>query len=682
MNFNLGRRGLSLLVTLLVPLFALDGQSIAGPREQLVRAAEQLDTAIARYDDDAIAAAADAIRRVIEANPRFAEAYVRLGEALLWLDAPDRAQEHFADARALRYRGVDLPLLEARLQALRGDLAAAAETYDTILAAAPYTEEARVGRAIVALAGGSTDAALRELQDLSRRFPENRQLLAALARVTRERGETAAFERYLRLALQYHGDAASIQLMAARFALDEGNTADARAHGQTATALAPALTEAWEILAEAAMRDGDVSRALAHYEELIRLEPDNHRAWYARGELQARAGNLEDARRSWERAMRIRPDFEFARYALENTVLESRDLDDPLRAELAARYRETGGRLEDRFLSRQAERQYRRGLQLNPFDGVLRARLAELYLQQDMPARYLQELEIIRSRDLAGDEPGLIPSQRLSDAIEAYRGVLRNSVAVSWDVDQFTAPRPRTTIALVARQRAGPRLPGAARHLAQYVASLLEGSQNVEHVSVTVSDEPVSALVGRYRRDGAERLAVLDISLDDRSISIFSQLIATGTAELIRTSTTRRSGNGRVDAVARRVAAEIDGTLPVQGTVLRRRFERLVISLGAVDGLVPEQEIEFVAEPDGLPLGTGTVIDVDDLVAEVSYSPDGPDNLTTGDRAIPGPRPTDDEPEDDPEEETQEEAETPPATPVETPPSDLRQTVTELFRIR
>jgi len=637
-------RGVSRLVAVIL-LAVLPGasggaahaQESIRPQQLLHQASTDLQIAIERYDSNAIAAAADSIRRVIEANPQFGEAWVRLGEALLWLGDYARAGDAFQRASALRYRAVDLPLLQARLAVLQGDLAAAGQIYDGILAATPYNEEARVGRAVLNLSAGTTDAAVRTLQELSRRFPENRQLLAALTRITYDRGDLDQFERYLQLALQYHGDAASIQLLAADYAIRQGDFERATFHARNATSLAPDLADAWLILARAAIGAGEPDRALAHYEELIRIDPTDHRAWYARGELLAGNGSLDDARRSWNRALEIRPDFELARIALENTVIDELPLDDSRRAELAAAYRESGRQLQARYLSRQAERHYRRGLQLNPFDGVLRARIAELYLQQGMNARYLEELTVIRDRGLTGTAAGLLTDQQLQDRIDVYTAALRDSVAVSWSVDQFTAPRPRTAVAVVVRQSAGEVLPGADRHVARYVGSLLQSSQNVDVTATAASAQPGSRLVGAYRRQGADLLALIDYAGGDRSVDARLRVIRTATAETVTDVTVRRSGNGRVDAVASTLAAAIEAQVVPRGTVLQRNFERVLISLGAVDGLQPDDSVAFTAQPAGTDLGTGTIAAVDDLVAEAVYRPDGPDNLTTGDMAVAVP---------------------------------------------
>lgn len=662
------------LVLLLTPWF-LWAQASESPRALLSEASEALESAVGRYDNDDIAAAADRIRRVIALNPHFGEAYVRLGEALIWLEDYEGADQALAEARSLRYRGAELALLEARLDVLTGDVESARRRYDTLLQEQPYQEAARVGRAILRLAEGATDSVVRDLQDLTRRFPENRQLLAALMRVMRERGNGQQLQEYLDLALTYHGDSASIQLLAAEYAFQSDDYDRAEFHARNAVALAPTLTEAWLIMAQTAIHFGDLQRARAHYEELLRIDPENHRAWYARGELQARSDRIEDARRSWERALEIRPDFELARIALENTAIQNLDLDHPLRAELAEDYRQSGAELRDRFLNRQAERHFRRGLQLNPFDPVLRAAIADLYLQRGWEARYLAELEVMQARDLAAELSGALSEEELQDRLNVYRARLRNNPATVWGVDQFTAFRPRTSIFLVTRNAGPATLPGADRHLGDYAAGLLEGSQQIDIADTVTTDAPVSDLVRMARQEDAVLLAVIEVGLQDRSAAVQLQLVETTSTRSRANITFRRSGNNRIDDTMQALTEEIVSQVEPQGAVLRRRFEEVLISLGRIDGVSAEDTIRFVSVPGSQELGTGEVTEVDDLVAVVRYQPVGPDNLTVGDFAsIVSDAEGNEEIEatDDGEEELDPQGQT----------SQLREIVQQLFQVR
>ncbi len=663
-----------LLVAYLLSSPGTPGQSPESPRSLLSEASAALEDAVDRYDNDGIAAAADRIRRVINLNPRFAEAHLRLGEALIWLGDYDGAARALADAATLRYRGVDLALLEARLAVLTGDLQRARERYESVLADQPNQEAARVGRAILRLADGATETIVRDLQQLSRRFPENRQLLAALMRIMLDRGDTEQLRRYVDLAVTYHGESASIQLLAAEYSFQSRDFDRAQFHARNAVTLAPSLVEARRILAQTALRNGNSEEAREHYEQLLRIEPENHEAWYARGELQARADEIEAGERSWERALEIRPDFELARIALENTAIRELAMESELRERLAEDYRRSGSNLRDRFLNRQAERHFRRGLQLNPFDPVLRAAIADLYLQRGWEARYLAELEVIQERELTSDLEGALSDQELQDRLDIYRARLRSSPATEWEVDQFTVSRPRTAVFLVSRTTGPATLVGADRHIGDYTAGLLQGSQRLEISDSTTAADPVSVLVRPAREADADLLAVLDVELRDRSASVRLQLIETDSTRVRIDRTFRRSGNGRLSSLTQALTEAIEEHVELRGSVVRRRFEEVLISLGRIDGIATDDVIRFISVPGLQDLGTGTVSEVDDLVAVVTYEPDGSDNLTVGDHARISP-------EEDPE-ETDETNETEEAPSRNEQTSQLRERVQQLFQVR
>lgn len=637
--------------------------------EFLQRGERALREGIHRYDANLLVEAADSFRRALDRNPRYAAARVGLAEALIWLEDYPQANRQIGLARDLFYRGVDLDLLEARLMVLTDRRDEARRLYDAILRERPYNPEAQIGRAVLALGEGLTEGSVRRLRLLGQRYPENRQLLTALVETAALRGERDAERRYLATALQYHGDVPSIQLVAARRALEEGDAERAEYHARNAVGLAPLAEEGWLLLAGAAHLQGRSDQARTHYEQLITLDPENHRAWYARGVLAEASGDVTTAYRSWDRALRIRPDYELARIARENTLMSREPLDSPRRAEAALAYRRSGRELEERFLHRQAERHYRRGLQISPFDTVLRLQLADLYRAQDLRGRYLQELEIIAELGAADRD--------IRERIETFRGLRRDAPAVVWDRDQFTAPRFRTGVALFHRQSRGTFEPDASRHLAEYVASLLRTSQDISISTVEAvgtieegSGERIQA-VARAREVNADLIMILNADISEERVRLDLELLDRRTADPILVQTLIREGIGRVERAARDAAHQVAGQVPSIGVVIDRRFDRVLVSIGSVDGLAMDDTVEFRREPWGEPLGSATVTAVDDLLAELRFLPAGPDRVTTGSYARP-------------EESQDESTETPAGQP---PPPDERMSlldeiVKHLFQVR
>lgn len=605
------------------------------PVELARRGHEELRRAAPVYDRDGLIAAADLFTRALTLNQQFAGAYMGLAEALLLLDQPERALAQITRARQLRAPATTTDILEAQIHIQLQDFQRAAALYDEVIRREPYNRDAQVARALLRGAEQMlADRALTRLAELERRFPEDRRLLSALVEFSVLRGDEPAARRYLAAALQYHGDIPSVQLVAARWALQNGDPERAEIHGRNTVRMAPTLEEGWLILARAALLQGNTSAARTHYEQLIVLDRDNYRAWYSRGVLSAAEGDRETAAVSFRESLRLQPAFEPPRLALEEMLMDL-PLEAGERRDAALYYRAVGGALEERFLDRQAERAYRRGLLLYPFDTELRRRLAQMYLRRQQIARYLQELEVIRS---LGDT-----SNDLEDRITAYSGALRDSPATRWDVDQFTAPRVRTEMSLHIRQSPETLEPGIATVVGQYLAHYLNMSQNAEVIARVDQDETATETLARARSTGAHRALLVDVTMGPTQIILDLQAVDPRTGEVLARRTIRRSGIDRVTRAVREAGDVVEQTVVPRGVVLQRRFDEAILSLGRVDGVEEGTQVQFLHRTTGAILGTGTVIAHDDLVAEVQVVADSPDRITAGVHVIPRVDPRDDD---------------------------------------
>jgi tetratricopeptide (TPR) repeat protein len=664
LEFSFRQQGRGWILLSLLFLFPpiLFGQTAVSPVELVRRAEEYLAAGREQYDRASLESAVETARRALESNERYGEAHLILAEAFVWLSAFDQAASHIESARSLRYGGIELDLLESRLAVLEGRFDDARRLFDDVLRKEPYNEDALVGRTLLNLADGFRPTE-RELLRLEQRYPRNRQLLISLVEISAEREDSRALRRYLDLALRHHGDSAVVQLTAARMALQEGDLEAAEFHGRNTVTIAPGMREGWLFLAEAARRAGKYGEAMNHYETLIRMDPQDHNGWYARGTLAARQGDRQEAFRSWDRALSIRPDYELATFAKEHHAMEELPLESPVRRELAAPYRRRGQELEEQYLFRQAEQMYRRGLQIFPFDTNLRRRLAELYLNQDMRGRYLRELEIMTELD---------DGRELTDEIEVYRSIRRDSVARLWDVDQFVLDRPRTAIAIFYRTTPETLEPNAGSETARYLESLLMSSQNAEIVTVAEeADSSRASLSASMGRAGADLGISMTVRMEDRRIVLTFELLPGNMTTPLLDGTVVRTGNDRMRNALREVARRVEEVIPVQGYVIDRRRSEVLVSFGSVDGVEPGESVDMYATPDNRFIGSAEVLRTDDLVSVVAWVPEGPDLLGTGDRVVF----RDPNGESDPSEDTTAESAAQPSAPG----SGLVQS---LFRLR
>ncbi len=611
-----------------IPLTPVGAQQQATPAALVEQAERDLRRAVPVYDRNGLITAADLFRRALAGNPQFARAHLGLAESLLWLGELESAAVSVAAARRLRAPATATDLMEARVRVRQGDFAAAQQLYREILRREPYNRDALIGRAVLQSAGENlSERSLGSLRDLERRFPEDRLLLSALVEFSLLRGEEEAARRYLASALTYHSDIPSVQLVAARWALEAGDPGRAELHARNVVRLAPTMEEGWLLLARAALLQDKPGEARTHYEQLIVLDDGNYRAWYSRGVLAARTGDRAGAVLSWNEALRIRPDFEIARIAREGAFFDL-PLQSPERETAALRYRILGAALEERFLNRQAERAYRRGLQLNPFDRVLRRQLADLYLRQGYRSRFVQELDLLLS---LGED-----SREVRELLESYRPTLRDLPATRWQVDQFTAPRPRTAVTLHYGQSITTLEPEIALGISDYLATYLNTSQNIVVAGIFEQKTVTTDSLADARRAGADRAVFLEVDHRDHSIRLDLVVADPATGTTILQRQILRSGVDSVTRAVRDVVVGITSVIVPQGVVLERRFERVLVSLGRVDGIEEDDLLEFTDQRRGVPLGSGRVVAVDDLVAEVVLNLERPDQLTVGAIVTPG----------------------------------------------
>ena len=614
---------IALAAACIAPIAAAEAQSVVS---QTRLARDTMERAAAGYDRDGLLDAVDGFERALAQNRSYTPAWVGLVRTQVLLEDFARAEEALQAAVELRHDPVELDLLRAQLATLAGDLATASERYAAVLQRQPYNEEARVAEAVLLLGNGTTATALRRLRGLTRSYPANRQLLTAIAVTPPPRHDRATRDEALQTLLTAHSGSASVQLLAAEFALADGRFERAEFHAANAVRLAPTYAPAWDLRARAAETAGTPATALEAYNRLIRIDPLNHRAWYARGLRAAELGDPELADQSWQRAVRAQPDYELARFALERMVLNSYDLGSRRRTELAETYLTSGRALQAELLDRQAERHFRRGLQLDPFSPALRRALAELYRLDDLPARYLNELELLI--ELGTTDPDV------AAIAEGQRANLADSVAVRWGIDQFSLARPRRRLLIVHRQDASTVEPAASAVFADYVRSLLQTSNDLE--SLPAQPHPGDAVGVRAAAREADADLVLEVTLAHRrrEARLGYALYRPPRRTPLLARSDAATGNDRLDRLARSATAAVASIIDPEAFVVARRGDVLAVSFGRADGLSIDDAVEL-SSGDGRVLGNGTIVAIDDLLAEVNYRPNGTDRLQIGDRARP-----------------------------------------------
>lgn len=560
-------------------------------------------------------------------NPSYYEAHKGMAEAYYRLDEYDQALASVRRAASLRRDDVRLQNLEGRIQIGLGNVAQAGRLFDQILARERNNIDALIGRAELAVAQGRTDEAARRYNEAIRLEPNERRALLALAILYDYLEESERAEQYIRLAVRYHPQNAVAHLLAAEHYLQRSRVLEAERHASTALTIEPQSTDALFTLAHLALIRADYDEVLDRVEQLLEIDRRDYRAWYLRGVSLAEIGNLDEALRSYRMALTVRPDEEIPRLAAEQALLDRTDVEDLRRHEFAQHHFVRARSFVDRNLFTRAMTAYRRGIQLDPYNREGRLGYAELFRLRGYRARYLQELRVMEEYGLG--------SPAIDDRIEAFESALADSVAVRWNVDQFSLAAARTRFEIFVHEApVTSDYPQSDHFLSRQFRNELLAYEAIEVPSDPLRSQNFAAAFREARRRNADYFVVLEFSQADRSFQVHARVYVGRTGTEIGSIRANRSGNDRVQRALHAVGGEVHAMIPLRGTVQQREAERLLVNLGSLHDVAVNDTLDIVrrgalvlrSDAPGYMysssdvLGTWRVTRVDDLVSEGTLS--------------------------------------------------------------
>ncbi len=592
--------------------------------------AGDLTTAVQRYRD------------AVRMNEGYRDAWVGLARAYRELNELNEALDAVREARRQASRDTTVINLEGDIQLMRGALAEARTAFERALDIEPNNVRAKIGLAELDLADDRQERARTAYLEVLNLEPQSRRALLSLAVLYDERGDREEAATYISLALEHHPRDPMVHELAGDYFLADSDIDQARFHGETAVSLDGDFRRGWDLLARIELIAGNYPDARDAAERIIDLASESARGWYLLG--LAERGDGEDAAAvdALERATDIDPDDEIARLALESVVLDSLDVEDELREEIARFRFDRAGSLADENLFIQATADYRRGLSLYPFSRDGRYEMAVLHRRRGFPGKHLEELRVLES--LGFDD------RRITDGIITYEGVLADSVSERWSVDQFDLPRDRMSVGIFFRDppAAGTR-PDAARFAAEYMRHRLLGVEKVDVLPTVHSVRSTEQAFAEARERGVDYYFIVRFLEQDRSVTLETELRHAATGTRIADLRALRSGSRRVQRAAASVSVEVEETLPARGRIIERRGSRVVVNLGRADGIEEDDELLVIrrgrfstaSERVGYTYDESDVVaritvgDIDDLVLEGRLETEGFfDLVETGDTVL------------------------------------------------
>lgn len=279
------------------------------------------DAAAAAYDEDDLAAASDLLDRYSGVQPLPDELVNLAGMVALAQRRFDEAASRF---QSLLSAGAQSPALRFNLAWSKAMMGAWQETLDLL-------DDATVGASARAPALkihamhhlDLYDEALREGEELAKRYPENQALMGALATLAMDAEQMVLAQTYARRAPNDPEGQAALGLLA----LGEHDTARAMPLFDEAIKAQPANARAWVGRGLALLSAGDTKAATAALDKGAELFADHLGSWIASGWAHVVAGDLMGARSRFERARAVDENFAESYGGLAVLDIAAGDLD-------------------------------------------------------------------------------------------------------------------------------------------------------------------------------------------------------------------------------------------------------------------------------------------------------------------------------------------------------------------
>ncbi len=534
--------------------------------------------------------AIDHFKDSVSYNPDYSRPLAGLAEAYFKLEEYEQALLYANRARLLARNDFDIAVLEGRIYTGLGMFDDANELFNQLLKEQPYNHEVRFGLAELHVAMGNIENALNSYRRALEADPYNRRGLLSAALLYEAQDNMQSAGEFIRTAVDSYPEDPGVHSIAADFYLKAGNLGQAERHAGQAIALDPDNEDANMVMIELLFSTGRYDDAVDAVDRSIGLDRRNPLLWYLRGLGFWEVRQPGKAFDSFSTALSIRPSDEIARIVLETFLIQEFSSDSGERIEAAQVRFEIGKSYERDNRIELARQEYRRGLMLYPYSLDGRLLYANTFKRTGNHGKYLSILEVLEKEGKT--------TQSVEDEIEIYRNLREESVSEQWGIEQFSLDRFRYRFALFTQQGASELIHlQADGYLSAYVRSLLQGYESIE----IVSGSGVSSFAEAFRASReakADFFLIVSYTEGERSFALQLDVYNAVTGVLMRSFGTTRTGNNRVTQSLVRAVDSVHKTLPLRGTIYRRQGPEVLVDMGRLQGIAPDQKLLVIRGED------------------------------------------------------------------------------------
>jgi len=519
-------------------------------------------------------------------NPAHAEGTASLAECYYELAEFDEALKWVRKARQLARTNMTVANLEVFSLIALGQLDAAANLVNEILAKEPYNRETLFAAGELDIARNRPSEAMIRYRDAVRRYPDDRRLLISLALVTLSLGDGDTALTYINNALVQHPDDYRVFYYAAYIYSMNNRVRDAIVYAERSLYYKSDHLASRSLMAVLRYRNGEYEEAARLCDTLIAGNRQDMSAWYLKGMSLIRLNRNQEAITVLSSAITANEEDEFIRAVLEETLISSTVLEDPRRVRFAAWHFNKARAFRQRNLNEQALFEYRRGLRLNPF-AADRREYAEILRLLGYPARYLEELRFLQEQGKS--------DKSLNDAVEAYASLLSNALFKQWQVNPVDLAERHWKIAVFSLAGQSSFYHADAGSVAAgVIKELLVHDRNINPMNIEQRQAIFSQAFKQAREGGADYFMLVSVSESERDISIKAEVFVGRTGSPAGTFYTYRTGVDRLRDASRGIVTQLASAMPIRGRLLIRKQGQALINKGKADGIQKDAVYDIV----------------------------------------------------------------------------------------
>ncbi len=580
-----------ILVGILLPVFIGTQNSTISITDDITQSSVSLfEQGEKLFFDGELLLAIQYYQQAIEVNPNYVPALIKIAEAYFLLSEIEKAQMTLDHASNYSIESDRINILQARIHTVLGIFTEAETLYNTILMDDPNNIEGLLGLAELALARAEYSHAIQIYTRIIRIDPSNNDALLASGLLHDQQGNVEQAEDYLLQSLLHDSSNPAVYTYIARHYMERNLVDMALNYVNTALTIESDYIPAISILFEIGKRTQNYEIIDPYIINLASTNPDDDLAWYLHGIMSHKIQKADQSIKSLRRSLQIDQTSTIPRIVLEEITLDNMKPENPLRKELAQYRLRKGDEYTDLSMPRFALQEYRRVLQLDPFNKTGRLRFAELQLSRGLREKYLEQLLIL-------NQAGYIDSN-ITEQIEAYKMLTSNNIINQWDLGPHFLYRKKVKLYVhITSLNYGAELNLATPFLEKYFTHLLQKNENIVAQSDSLLNNDLQIdMLDRSRSANASYLVKIEVLQRDNNIEITGNVYLTDSGNLLIRRQVVKNGHSSVANALIILADKILESIPLSGQIIMRRSDLAVINFGMIDGMKQGQELPIIRQ--------------------------------------------------------------------------------------